>query len=192
MGSYISIGYISNDNKNAFIEKVISLFHESNKYFNIQIKYPVNENFNCWRVEKLEANTLMDGIDICYMNDAAELSMNYQGKQKNITDILIKIRKKQCRYSGCLVEIPEDNFTELKLDELEAKIIEVLKFAVENGFKYAYCDNETDIQYTFEELKNYDIQYSILVINQDGDIEEKYADWKIDGLTQRNKIKIKG
>ena len=72
-----------------------------------------------------------------------------------------------------------------EIDELEKRIIINIKMILRIGFDYAYCDNETDIEKSIEEVLQEKNIYSILLVNKNRNFYTKLGSWKIDGLSSR-------
>ena len=49
------------------------------------------------------------------------------------------------------LEIPEED-VDLEIDEVEEQIITVLNEEINIGTDYVFCDNETDIKYTTDDI----------------------------------------
>ena len=114
----------------------------------------------------------------------AEIRFTFQNDRQNICDIIAKIKiRNSC--GGILFEIPESNFDLMRdIDGLECMILNWIKNCSNAGFKYAFCDNEADIEdYQMEQILNEEI-YSVLVINKN-QLATKFSSWKINGLTKR-------
>lgn len=187
MGSYISIGIVSNDQKDVFLKKCVKVLDKNSRnIIRLVIKYPNDIDCNNWieKVEKVE--NIKKLFEICYKSELAEIIMDYKMDENLIKNIIIKVKRSLKSYTGILFEIPEENF-DLKyiLNDLEVSIISELKEILDIGFEYAYCDNETDIEYSIEEILEKEKIYSILLIKNKRNILLKLGSWRIDGITNR-------
>ena len=189
MSSYISIGIVSNDDEQIFINKCNQVIMKNSIHIdNIVIRYPVSNQCDKWIERNVNINDLKSMLHLCYINEYAEMTIDYKWNNKRIIEgVLVRIRREENKYSGILFEIPEDNFKmEKELDVLEKIITQKIQEILCIGFIYAYCDNETDIEECIEEVLNEDnCVYSILLINRNGKIKRKLGSWKIDGLSNR-------
>ena len=85
-----------------------------------------------------------------------------------------------------MFEVPEENFDlACEIDVLEKRIIYMLEQIVSGAFEYAFCDNEVEIEYSFQEILENNVEYSILVLNNSDNLIVKLSSWRIDGLTNR-------
>ena len=113
--------------------------------------------------------------------------MNCEVEGRLVQNIIIKIQRREGSYTGILFEIPEENFDlACEIDILEKKIVDVLEQSISDEFEYAFCDNEVDIEYSFREILEKNIEYSILVLNKSDRLTIKLGSWRIDGLMSRN------
>lgn len=187
MSSYISVGIVSNDEKEVFIKKCNKIFTNFSNHINdITLKYPINNKCDDWIEcdgKKVEISKM---LDICYRNNLAEMTISYRCNKRLVKGIIVRIRKAETKYSGILFETPEYNFKmEDEIDELEKRIIINIKRVLSIGFDYAYCDNETDIEKSIEEVLQEKNIYSILLVNKNRSFYTKLGSWKIDGLSSR-------
>lgn len=185
MSSYISIGFVTDNKYNSIIDMSKKIFEFNKEIVSVMsLKYPEDEMCNNWKTEKLGIVDLDKAIRKCYSHEMAEIQIAIQTDQHNICDIIAKIKLRKF-YGGILFEIPESNFDLMRdIDGLECIILNWIKKCSRAGFKYAFCDNEADIEdYNIKHVISKDI-YSILVINQN-QLVTKFSTWKIDGLTRR-------
>lgn len=185
MSSYISIGFVTDNNYNSIINMSKKIFElDKERVSTMLLKYPENETYNNWKTEKMGIADLDKALGKCYSHEMAEIQITIQTDQQNISDIIAKIKlRNSC--GGILFEMPESNFDLMRdIDGLECVILNWIKNCSSAGFKYAFCDNEADIEdYKVECVINEEI-YSILVINKE-QLVTKFSSWKIDGLTRR-------
>ena len=185
MSSYISIGFVTDNNYNSIIDMSKKIFEFNKEIISVMsLKYPEEEMCNNWITEKIGTADFDKAIRKCYSHEMAEIQITIQTDQHNICDIIAKIKlRKFC--GGILFEIPESNFDLMRdIDGLEGMILNWIKKCSRTGFKYAFCDNEADIEdYKIKHVINKEI-YSILVINKN-QLVTKFSPWKIDGLTRR-------
>lgn len=187
MSSYISIGFVANDNEELFVEKCKKIMEVNNKNIGqIIFKYPTDETCNKWNVSNEQVKNIDKMLKQCFTNELAEIIVDYRINEQIFKGILIKIRKKIGEYTGILFEISEDCFPlKEKINSIENEIIAILRDLLNIGFEYAYCDNEADIEYSIKEVMGQKNRYSILVTRENNNIVTKLASWKIDGLTSR-------
>lgn len=193
MGSKISIGLVY-ENKcrediSVYLEKVINGFLDKGyiKDFTVSLDNEGNE----W----IEQNV---GEKEVTKTDYDLITTNYYGKINLISNIITSNPKKitvaiekSDEYFGFLVDLNEEDLTKnFSLDELENKIVDFLlsKFRILN-YDYAFCDNEAEIEYSPQEIKQEEELYSLLFIpntkENKKEIEVKKSSWYIDGLTSR-------
>lgn len=186
MGSYINIGVVSNKNKQDFIKSCENLFQRNNIYFSgMKFEFPEDEECQIWSESERDCIDL-DVLEKCYQNKLAKITVNCEVEGRLIQSIIIKIKRREGLYTGILFEIPEENFDlPCEINILEKKIIEVLEQSISDEFEYAFCDNEVDIEYSFREVLEKNIEYSILVLNKGDRLTIKLGPWRIDGLTSR-------
>ena len=187
MSSYISVGIVANDKEDIFMKKCVQIIKKNSMYIiRLVIKYPDDDTCTNWNECNESIGSLNKIIEICYRNEFAEIIADYKINAHVIKGVIVKIKKEKGKYAGILFEIPEDNFDlENEIDDLEDKIITEMKELLNLGFEYAYCDNETDIEYSVEEILEGKEIYSILVVKENETITSKLGSWKIDGLTDR-------
>lgn len=187
MGSYINIGVVSNKNKQDFIRNCENLFQRSNIYFSrIKFEFPEDEECQIWNESERDCIDL-DVLEKCYQNELAGITVNCEVEGRLVQNIIIKIQRREGSYTGILFEIPEENFDlACEIDILEKKIVDVLEQSISDEFEYAFCDNEVDIEYSFREILEKNIEYSILVLNKSDRLTIKLGSWRIDGLMSRN------
>lgn len=188
MGSYINIGVVSNKNKQDFIRNCENLFQQNNIYFGrIKFEFPEDEECKVWNESERECIDL-GVLEKCYQNELAEITVNCEVEGRLVQNIIIKIKRKEGSYTGILFEIPEENFDlACEIDILEKKIIDALEQSISDEFEYAFCDNEVDIEYSFREILEKNIEYSILALNKSDRLTIKLGSWRIDGLTSRKR-----
>jgi len=128
----------------------------------------------------------LDMIEKCYQSELAEMIVNCEVDRRLVKNIIIKIKRVEGLYTGILFEVPEENFDlACEIDVLEKRIIYMLEQIVSGAFEYAFCDNEVEIEYSFQEILENNVEYSILVLNNSDNLIVKLSSWRIDGLTNR-------
>ncbi len=186
VGSYINVGMVSNDKMNVFINKCKEIIE---KYCNISlftIKFPIDNDCENWVEYVKNVGDIYEALDKCCNNEFAQCSFNFSTVDGcNITGTIMEVRRISDGNFGLLFSIPEDNFDMDRVDEIEKYFLTILTDSLKIGFDYAFCDSETYIEYTKNEILNKKISYSILVYSYNGKLYTKYANWKIDGLTRR-------
>lgn len=188
MGSFITIGFVCDKSisKNRLLEMIEKiLLVNKDKYDDVLFKFPIDLDGNNWHESIENKNSLSQMLDICFDNDMAQMSIDYQLNNKKIKGILLRIEQLENDSVGFCVDIPENNFNEYKnIDLIEQNIEGELKKFVKLGFTYAFCDNEVYLECPIQEVLKNKNTYSMLVINNN--LQVYHSSWKIDGLSQRN------
>lgn len=187
MSSYISIGFVSNDIEKVFIKKCKQLIATNSKNIcKIEFKYPKYGTCDIWNVSNESLKKIDEVLTICFKNELAEMTVDYNINGKLIKSVLIRIEKEIGRYTGILFKVPEEYLNlENNIDELENIIMIYMQNLINIGFEYIFCDNEIDIEYSTKDILERKEEYSMLIIKNNDKLITKLALWKIDGLTSR-------
>lgn len=186
MGSYISIGLVLKADETDFITKCKCIIEKYCNITSVILKYPIDDSYDKWVESVVDTNDIYRILYKCYKNESAECIIDYTAiKSYHIKGMIVKITHLVNKNTGILFEIPEVNFDKISLDQLENAVYSILVYSLRIGFSYAFCDNECSIEYSLEEIFKYNIPYSILIYNCEGNICSRYAKWKIDGLSSR-------
>lgn len=100
MSSYISVGFVTNDEK-SFIKKCNDVININSEYIKkITINYPVDDSCNIWRdlikkVEDIEAI-----LNKCFSNTLAEIVIDYKNRNQEVKGVLVKIKREMNKYTG--------------------------------------------------------------------------------------------
>ena len=168
MSSYIGIGFISKwTTKNIFISHILKAFD--------------NE------ISLLGFANLIDILNQCFDNYEKEFRFDIKIDEFDFTNIILQIEKIENDCICLQLCIAEDELIgDRNIDIVENKIISfIMKKA--QYFDFIFCDNNAYLENNFNEICKEPL-FSILVMNKDGKIDIKYANWKIDGLSERQNI----
>ena len=191
MSSYVSIGFVFE--KHQSINSLLSKFFDflTTKGEFKKIAYSEDENGDKWNEEIIN--------DYSAYSVASIMVDNYFGRT-NITAAIfndeqinfdVSVHKFPQGDFGFLIEITLDQLSKhLRKEELEISTYRIINFCktvfstIE--YRYAFCDHEVPIEYTWDEFKQFDkCMYSISVIPHNDAIDIKLAPWEIYGFINR-------
>ncbi len=191
MSSYVSIGFVFEKDQNikSLLSKFLDFLITKGEFK--KIAYSEDENGDKWNEKVIN--------DYSAYMVASLMVDNYFGRT-NITAAIfndeqinldVSIYKFPQGDFGFLIEITLEQLSKHeKKEELEKSTYRIINFCktlfsmIE--YRYAYCDQEVPIEYTWDEFNQLDkCVYSISIIPHNNAIDIKLAAWDIDGLTNR-------
>lgn len=129
----------------------------------------------------------IDILNQCFDNYEKEFRFDIKIDEFDFTNIILQIEKIENDCICLQLCIAEDELIgDRNIDIVENKIISfIMKKA--QYFDFIFCDNNAYLENNFNEICNEPL-FSILVINKGDKVDIKYANWKIDGLSERQNI----
>lgn len=194
MGSYVSIGFVYEKNREKELveqlEKIIGFLKIKNEDIK-RIKY-CEDDFG-----EIECEVNLNDI-VYHKNEILKKIVDYfYGEIEFFVDIfemkklkmILRIEKED-DLCGITLDIEESDLihehTVSNINIVTEKIIDfMIQVNTYLNYDYAVCDNELELKYSPEIIKNMkELKYSVLIIF-DGKLKVMKSNWNIDGLTQR-------
>lgn len=179
MGGFISIGIVSQRDKQVFLFQCESVLCTLENFKVISGQYPTDKEYTSWNTYSGADVSWLEALEHCYQDDMAEILCSFTIAQYTFQNVLIRINHLHNLHC-ILFEIPDSNLLFQDLEKAESIIVAMLKGDAYKTFLYAFCDSDADF-YLIEE-RDLDSAYSIYV-KYEPFAQVFYNRWMIDGLT---------
>lgn len=191
MSSSIGIGFVFEKH-----QKIDLLFSEFLSYLIIKgklqkITYSLDENGKQWHEETIKAYPTCEVVPLLINHFFGKINIKAMIIDDKEMDFDISVFKFPKGDFAFLIEIEIDQlFKAGNKQELEYCSSMIIKFCKDVfdkvNYRYAFCDHEVDIEYTWSEFsKMNESIYSISIVPQNEGFKVNLASWEIDGLTNR-------
>ncbi len=191
MGSYISVGFVFQNDKLSLKTQMIKHIIESlnlNDYSMLIFKGSEDIDGNHWVEKKLMFRNITDE-DYQLMTDYFYGNVLMMCTFLEIKNQMINITfYKEKDYFGYLMDLFEDPFRkQVTYATLESSLIEYLKAMHEQvPFDYAILENDGEIEFSPDEMNFEEMNYSVLIqADEKEGLVVKKGEYLIDGRTKR-------
>lgn len=192
MSSSISIGFVfeKQQNPTLLFSKFLGCLITNGEFQ--KISYSLDENGSSWHEETIKTQSTYEVATLMvkhFFGKATIKAKILNNKNIHFDTSIFKFSKNDFAF---LIEIDIDQLFQVgNKKELENCSSMIIKFCEEIfdivQYRYAFCDHEANIEYTWSEFSEMNENiYSISIIPQSEKFKISLASWEIDGLTNRN------